>query len=38
MLNINNKTKIYVLCPKDSVTGGAELLHQLVHIINKNKR
>lgn len=27
--------KIYVLCPGDVVTGGPELLHQLVHSINK---
>lgn len=38
MLNINSESKIYVFCPKDSVTGGAELLHQLVHIINVNKK
>ncbi|EKO3767285.1 hypothetical protein P0F26_002971 [Vibrio metschnikovii] len=28
-------TKLYVICPGDSVTGGPELLHQLVHSVNE---
>lgn len=35
-LNIERNTKIFVYCPSGIVTGGAELLHQLVDTINKN--
>ena len=29
--------KVYVLCPSDTVTGGIELLHQLVDVLrNQN--
>lgn len=34
-LNIKIETKIYVACPANIVTGGPELLHQLVHELNK---
>jgi len=37
MLKINNATKIFVYCPANVVTGGAELLHQLVDLLNRNK-
>lgn len=36
MLKITNMSKIYVLCPYKTKTGGTELLHQLVHELNKN--
>lgn len=35
MFKINNNTKIFVACPANSKTGGPELLHQLVHELNK---
>lgn len=38
MIKITNDSKVFVLCPKDSVTGGAELLHQIVHVLNENHR
>ncbi|MBP1617530.1 MAG: hypothetical protein H6Q14_1357 [Bacteroidetes bacterium] len=38
MLRVDNDMKIFVFCPKDSVTGGAELLHQLVHVLNVNHK
>ena len=31
MINVFPQTKIYVACPAGAVTGGPELLHQLVH-------
>lgn len=34
MLDISVDTKIFVYCPADVVTGGAELLHQLVDLLN----
>ena len=34
-LNVNEDTNIYVACPANSATGGPELLHQLVHELNK---
>lgn len=34
-LNIKKDTKIYVACPANTATGGPELLHQLVHELNK---
>lgn len=34
MANINEKNKIYVLCPPKIKTGGTELLHQLVYKLN----
>jgi len=36
MFNISNQTKYYVHCPAGLVTGGAELLHQLVDFLRKN--
>ncbi len=36
VLSISKTTKVYVYCPAGIVTGGAELLHQLVDVINKN--
>jgi len=36
MLKITSETKVYVHCPANVVTGGAELLHQLVHLLNCN--
>lgn len=36
MLNVSNKTTIYVLCPSYNKTGGTELAHQLVYEINRN--
>ena len=38
MLQLTEKSKIYVPCPAGVVTGGAELLHQIVDIINNNGR
>lgn len=35
MLNIRKNTKVFVYCPAQVVTGGAELLHQLVDLLNK---
>ncbi|MES2397289.1 MAG: hypothetical protein V4549_14865 [Bacteroidota bacterium] len=35
MIKINKDTKIYVMCPSRIATGGPELLHQLVHKLNK---
>jgi len=35
MLNIGKNTKVFVYCPAQVVTGGAELLHQLVDLLNK---
>lgn len=34
-LNITKNTKIYVACSANVVTGGPELLHQLVHQLNQ---
>lgn len=36
MLKIRENTKVFVYCPANAVTGGAELLHQLVDILNNN--
>lgn len=36
MFNKNSDTKVYVHCPSGVVTGGAELLHQVVSILNHN--
>lgn len=36
MIELNKKSKIYIYCPGKVVTGGAELLHQLCHILNEN--
>lgn len=33
MLQISTQTKIYIYCPAGAVTGGAELLHQMAHIL-----
>ncbi len=38
MLNIYPDTKIFVHCPAGIVTGGAELLHQLVSFLRNNER
>jgi hypothetical protein len=38
MLKLTPFSKIFILCPVDVVTGGAELLHQLAHILNENNR
>ena len=35
-LKLSKDSKIYVFCPAGVVTGGAELLHQLVDVINRN--
>ncbi|NLR65286.1 hypothetical protein HGH92_13285 [Chitinophaga varians] len=36
MIKITQNSKIFVYCPAGVVTGGAELLHQLVHELNVN--
>ena len=36
MINVYPDSKIYVYCPAGAVTGGAELLHQLVSFLNDN--
>lgn len=36
MIKVTDKTNIYVHCPAEIVTGGAELLHQLVSTLNNN--
>lgn len=36
MLKVLDNTNIYVHCPAGVVTGGAELLHQLVSVLNDN--
>lgn len=36
MLQCKDNEIIYVVCPAEYKTGGTELLHQLVHILNKN--
>lgn len=36
MLKVKKNTKIFVYCPTNAVTGGAELLHQLVDVLNSN--
>ncbi len=38
MLNLTESSVIYVYCPAGVVTGGAELLHQLVSELNDNGR
>ncbi|MCC8145608.1 MAG: hypothetical protein LIO93_04040 [Bacteroidales bacterium] len=38
MLNLNSKSQIYVFCPAGGVTGGVELLHQLVSLLNDSGR
>lgn len=38
MIKVTEKTKIFVYCPSGVVTGGAELLHQLVHVLNENNK
>lgn len=38
MLKITDSSKVYVHCPAGVVTGGAELLHQLVSTLNNNGR
>ena len=36
MIKVYSDSQIYVYCPAGLVTGGAELLHQLVSILNDN--
>ena len=36
MIKIHEGTKIFAYCPAGVVTGGAELLHQIVHVLNEN--
>lgn len=36
MIKVYSDSKIYVYCPAGLVTGGAELLHQLVDFLNEN--
>ena len=35
-ININSNSIVYVLCPAGIKTGGTELSHQLVYLLNKN--
>ena len=35
MIKVNKDTKIYVMCPPEIANGDPELLHQLVHKLNK---
>lgn len=34
MIKLTKDSKVYVYCPGNVVTGGAELLHQLTHVLN----
>lgn len=36
MIKLQKDSKVYVHCPAGIVTGGAELLHQLVDVLNRN--
>lgn len=36
MIKLQRNSKVYVHCPSGRVTGGAELLHQLVDVLNRN--
>ncbi|MFN8438392.1 MAG: hypothetical protein U0V72_12245 [Cytophagales bacterium] len=36
MIKVEKTTKVYAYCPSNVVTGGAELLHQLISTLNKN--
>lgn len=36
MIKISENSKVFVICPANFATGGPELLHQLVHKLNKN--
>ena len=36
MLKITENTKVYAYCPAGVETGGVELLHQVIDIINNN--
>lgn len=36
MIQVYNNTKFYVYCPAGIVSGGAELLHQLVSLLRDN--
>lgn len=38
MLNLVKTSKIFVMCPGNVTTGGAELLHQLVDLLNRNDK
>jgi len=38
MIRIFDNTKVFVYCPARVATGGAELLHQVVHILNEAGR
>lgn len=37
MIEIYKHSKVYVLCPAYSKTGGPELLHQLVHTLSEKR-
>lgn len=37
MIKVYKDSKVYVHCPAGAVTGGAELLHQLVHYLRNNE-
>lgn len=36
MIRVSENSKVYVYAPVNVTTGGAELLHQLVHVLNTN--
>lgn len=36
MIKVYSNTKVFVHCPAGAVTGGAELLHQLVDVLRRN--
>ena len=38
MLEICDQSKVFVYCPAGKVTGGAELLHQIVDVLNRKGR
>lgn len=38
MIRVNNDSKIYIICPAYTKTGGTELLHQLAYKIRENGR
>ena len=38
MIKINKDSKIYAMCPSNVVTGGAELVYQLVDYLNNHQR
>lgn len=38
MVKIKTDSKVYVLCPANVITGGVELMHQLVDFLNNHQR